>query len=138
MIEPQRETERMTQDMVEACDEMHANCTKSVDAMLEATSAVTKGCEEFSRNFGAMMQKSMAHAVTTSKTLMSARSLQELGELQAGFVKEFFDSWLSHAGQLGEISTRTTRQALEPVAKHASETMTKVAEKTQQNVNHQS
>ena len=44
--------EQVTQGLMQTCDEVNATCCKSVDALVEATSAASKGCEEFSRNFG--------------------------------------------------------------------------------------
>ena len=132
MNEPAEHMEKVTQGLMQACDEVDANCCKSVDTVVEATSAVSKGCEELGRNLGNLVQQSMANAISNSKTLMSARSLKVVSDLQTEFMKEFFDSWMAGAGRLSEISARVTQQAFEPVAKHANETMSKVAQKTQQ------
>jgi len=131
MIEANENMEKMTQGMMQACDEINANCSKSVSAFVEATTAASKGCEEFSRNLGAMIQESLSRALSTGKTMMSTRSLEEFGKLQAEFAKEWFDQWVAGAGRLTEISARTTRQTLEPVAQHANDAVNKAVYKAQ-------
>jgi len=121
MTDPTEHMEKVTQGMIQACDDVHTNCSKSVDALVEAGTAVSKGCEEFGRNWGSLVQKSLANALSTSKTMMSARSFKEVSDLQTEFMKEFFDSWMAGAGRLSEISSRVTQQAFEPVAKHAQQ-----------------
>jgi phasin family protein len=118
--------------VMHACEEMNANCCKSVDALMEAAAAVSKGCEEFSRKLGTMMQESMACAMNKSKTMMSAKSVKEFNELQAEFTKELFDQWLAGTGRLSEISARVTHEAFTPVAKHANDAMSKMAQCAQQ------
>jgi phasin family protein len=137
MNDQTQQLEKVTRGLIEACDEVNANCCKSVDAMVEATSVASKGCEEFSRKLGSLVQESVTQALGTGKTMLSAKNLQELTEMQTEFVKSFFDSWMSGAGRLTQISTRVTQEALEPVMKHANDTMSKVTGRAQQNSHHQ-
>jgi phasin family protein len=132
MNEPSEQMEKVTQNLMQACDEVNANCCKSVDAMVEATAAMSKGYEEFSRKLGTLVQESVAKTMSAGKTMMSARNIQDMATLQTEFMKEFFDSWMTGAGRLSEISTRVTQEAIEPVARHANETMSKAAQQAQQ------
>ncbi|MGE3624321.1 MAG: phasin family protein [Bdellovibrionales bacterium] len=131
MTRTTEQMEKTTQGLIKACDEMGTNCSKSVDAVVEATSAVSKGCEEFSRKWGDLVQESVARTLAAGKTMMNARSLKEISDLQTEFMKECFDTWLAGTSRLSEISARTTQEAFEPVARHASDTMNKAARQAQ-------
>lgn len=132
MFESSEHMEKVTQGLIQACDEVNANCCQSVSAMVEATAAMSKGCEEFSRKLGTLVQESMSRAMNASKTMMAAKSIKEIGELQTEFAKSFFDQWLEGTGKLSEISARVTQQAMSPVAKHANDAVSKVAQRVQQ------
>jgi hypothetical protein len=91
MFESSEHMEKVTQGLLQACDEVNTNCCQSVNAMVEATAAMSKGCEEFSRKLGTLIQESVSHAMKTGKTMMAAKSVKEFGELQTEFAKSFFD-----------------------------------------------
>jgi phasin family protein len=131
MNDQTEQMEKVTQGLMQACEDINAACCKSMDTMMESTTAVTKGYEEFSRNLGQFMQESMSRAMNASKTMMSAKSIKQIAELQSEFMKEFFDSWMAGTGRLSEISARTTQEAFEPVTKQANTAFNKVADEAQ-------
>jgi phasin family protein len=124
--------EKVAQGLIEACDQMSANCSKSVDALVEATSVASKGCEEFSRKLGSLVQDSVTRSIDTSKTMLSAKNLQEVAEIHAELMKSLFDSWMAGASHLSQISARVTQEAFEPVIKQANDAVSKAAQKAQQ------
>jgi phasin family protein len=132
MKDQTEQMEKITQGLIQGCDELNASCSKSVDALVEATSAASKVCEEWSRNLGGLVQESVARAVDASKTMLAARNLQDVADTHSELVKTLFDSWLTGAGRLSQISARMTQEAFEPVMKHANDTMSEVARKAQQ------
>jgi phasin family protein len=132
MSETSEHMEKVTQGIMQACDDMNVNCCKSVDALVEATTAMSKGCQEFSRRLGTLVQESVARAMNTGKIMMSAKSVKEIADLQSEFAKEFFDQWVEGTGHLSQISARVTQEALSPVAKHANDAMSKAAQRVQQ------
>ena len=132
MKDQTEQMEKITQGLMQTCDEMNANCCKSVDVLVEATTAASKGCEEFSRNLGGLVQESVARAMSAGKTMLTAKNLQDVAETQTEFVKNLFDSWMTGAGRLSQISARVTQEAFEPVMKHANDTMNEAARRAQQ------
>src|ERR1700733_7324799 len=123
MHDASEQMEKVTQGIIQACDEVNVGCCKSVDAMIEATAAMSKGCEEFSRKLGSLMQESVSRTMNAGKTMMAARSIKEISDLHAEFTKGLFDQWLAGTGRLTEISARVTQEALEPVTRHANDAM---------------
>jgi phasin family protein len=132
MKDQTEQMEKITQGLIQSCDEMNATCCKSVDALMEATTAASKGCEEWSRNLGGLVQESMSRAMNAGKIMLAAKNLQDAAETQTEFVKSLFDSWMAGAGRLSQISARMTQEAFEPVVKHANDTMGEMARRTQQ------
>jgi len=124
--------EKVTQGLIQACDEMNATCRQSMDAVMESTSVLTRGCEELSRKFGNLMQESMERTLSAGKTMMSAKSIKEIADLHAEFMKDYFEQWMTGTGKLSEISARVSQKAIEPVARHAGTAISKAAEKAQQ------
>jgi phasin family protein len=124
--------EKASQGMIEACEEMSVTCRRSMDAMIESTTALSKGCEEFSRKIGDLMQESMSRTIAASKNMMAAKSPKEFADLHNEFMKESVDRWMAGTGRLSEISARMTQETFEPVTKHANAAINKAMHKTQQ------
>ncbi len=124
--------QKVTQGMMKACEDINAACCESMTAAMQSNAAITKGCEELSRNFGSLMQEQIARAMSAGKTFMGAKSVQEFTAMQSEFMKDCFEQWMAGTGKMSEISARVAQQAIEPVAKQATMTMSKVAQHIQQ------
>jgi phasin family protein len=124
--------DKVAQNLIQACDEINANYRQSMDAVVESTAAITRGCDEISRNWSGFMQEQMERALNTGKTMMTAKSIKEIADLQNEFIKDCFDQWMAGTGRISEISARVTQQAFEPVARHANDTICKVTQKARQ------
>ncbi len=132
MTDAAEQMEKVTQGLIQACNEMNALTRESVNAVIQSTTAVTKGCEELTRNLGDLVQQSVAQTLNTSKALMSAKTLREMVDMQTEFMKECYESWMSGTGKISAISSRVTQEAIEPVANHVNATMSKVTQQAQQ------
>jgi phasin family protein len=132
MTDPRQSMEKIAQGLMQSCDEVNASCCKSVDVLMDATTAASKGCEEFSRKLGGLLQESVARTLGAGKVMLSAKNLQDVAETHSALMQGLFDSWMAGAGRLSQISARWTQEAFEPVMKHANDTMSEVARKAQQ------
>jgi phasin family protein len=132
MKEQTEQMEKITQGLMQTCEEMNTNCCKSMDVLMAVTTVASKGCEEWSRNLGGLVQESMARTMGAGKTMLAAKNLQDITETQTELMQCLFDSWMAGAGRLSQISARITQQAFEPMMKHANDTMSEVARRTQQ------
>src|ERR1700744_6629263 len=101
--------EKVTQGLIEACEQMSANCSKSVDAFVE--------------------ENSVARTVDTGKTMLAAKNGQEAAEIHAELVKGLFDTWMAGASRRLQISARVTQEAFEPVIKNANSAAAKAVQK---------
>jgi phasin family protein len=123
--------EKITQNLMKVCEEMNTTACESMSAVAQSNAAFTKGCEELGRNLGTLMQDSFARTLNASRTFMSAKTLKEFADMQSEFVKDCFEHWMSGTGRMSEISARAAKETIEPVAKHATMTMSKVAQHVQ-------
>ena len=121
--------EKATQGMMQAYEEFNDFTRKSVDAALRSAAAMSKGWDETARSTGGLVQESLARVASAGKTIMGAKSLREMMDMQAELMKDFFDCWMTGTGKLSEISARTTKEAIEPMAQHAGGTVSKLTQK---------
>jgi phasin family protein len=77
-----------------------------------------------------MMRQSFGHCMSTSKTLLSAKTPQEMADIQSTYVKECMDSAMTGSGTLSEISARAARESMEPLTRHANDTVGLMMQKT--------
>jgi phasin family protein len=93
----------------------------NVEAMVQCSTIMAKGCEEISKNLWNWMQSTVEHGMATSKQALAVKTLRELVDLQTNFVKEMMDKSLNETTRITAISTRVTSQAIEPINQRVSE-----------------
>jgi len=111
-------------------EDMSSFARQSWDVAMKSAAVMTKGIEETTRSTSGMMQENMARAMTASKTIMGAKSLREMMDLQAEFMKESFDHLIATTSKLSELGARIAKEAMDPVAEHANASMSKIMAKT--------
>jgi hypothetical protein len=121
--------EKATQGIMNAWEEFNHVAREHMDATLKAATAMTKGMEDIMRNTNGLFQESMMRTVNAGKTLMGAKNVQEVASLHTEFMKDFFDCWATGTGKISEISARMTQDTMTPMAEHANNTMSKIAQK---------
>ena len=122
--------EKATQGMMKACQDMGGLARDQLDATMKSASAMTKGFDEIARNAGTLIQESLNRTVTAGKTIMGAKSVQEVMNTQNEFIKDCFDCWVAGTGKISEISARMTQDVVGPMAEHTNNAMNKIAQKT--------
>ncbi|HUY68209.1 MAG TPA: phasin family protein [Alphaproteobacteria bacterium] len=133
MTEPvEQHMEKVTQGLMKACEDINAACSESMSAMMESNAAMGRGCEEWSRNIGSLMQDSIARMMNGGRGMMNAKSLDELARMQSEIMKDCFEQGMAGIGRLSEISARVAKEAMEPVARQANAAMSKAAQHVQQ------
>jgi hypothetical protein len=126
-------TEQMqkgAQGMMQMCEEMSNYARESMEAAMRSMAAMTKGCDETMRSTGGLMQESMERVLSAGKTIMDAKSMQEMMNMHNELMKDCFDCWMIGAGRISEISARAAKEAMEPVAQQANNAMSKMMQKS--------
>ena len=121
--------QKATQHVVTAYEEIGSMARDHFDATLKSANAASKGWDELARSTSGMFQETLALVVSTGKTIMGARSLREVAELQNEIVKDMFDNWVASTNKLSEISARVTQDVVAPIAEHTNTAFHKIAQK---------
>jgi phasin family protein len=93
----------------------------NVEAVVQSTTIVAKGCEEISKNLWSWMQTSMEQSVSMGKQAMAVKTLRELVDLQTDFMRSCMDQSLNETTKITAISTRVVGQAMEPINQRVSD-----------------
>jgi hypothetical protein len=122
--------EKATQDLMQMVEEVNALARASVDANLKSAAAAAKGWDESSKSAEHLMQENMARLMSIGKTAAEAKSMRDVVTMQQDFMKDCVDLWMAGANRMSEISARTAKDVVEPVARHANDAFSRMMKKT--------
>jgi len=115
---------------VQNYDEIAKFNKETAEAMVNAGNLAVKGVEEVNSEMLAFAQTQVEDSVAATKAVFGAKTMQEAFELQANFAKTHLDAYVAQTTKIGEMMTRTTQLAFEPInSRYASvaEKFTKTA-----------
>lgn len=123
------QVEKATQAMANAYEEMNKYARETVDMSIRAANAFTKGWEETTRSAHALLQDNFARAMAAGKTIAAAKNIRDVVDTHNEFVKDYVDAVISNTGKITEISARVTKEVVEPIAQHATDTVSRIMQK---------
>ena len=112
---------------VNAVSELNTHSKKNLEALVASMTAASRGAETLGSQAMAYTKKSMEDQMTAAKNLASARSVQEVLELQSAYAKSAYEAYVSELGRMSETMTASVREALAPI----NERVTAVVERIQ-------
>jgi phasin family protein len=115
--------EKTTAQLLKSYEDLQAASKANVEALVESSSIAAKGAEDLSREVVAYSQSTLDKSITTGKALLTAKSLQEVVELQNSFFKSSFDAFISEATRIQELTVKVTNDALAPLSARVNATV---------------
>jgi len=115
--------EKTTAQLLKGYEDLQATSKANVEALVESSTIAAKGAEDLSREVVAFSQSVLDKSITTGKALLTAKSLQEVVELQNSFLKSSFDAFVAEATRIQELSVKVTNDALAPLSTRVSATV---------------
>ncbi len=115
--------EKATAQLLKSYEDIQAAGKANVEALVESSSIAAKGAEDLSREVVAYSQSVLDKSITTGKALLTAKSLQEVVELQNSYFKSSFDSLVAEATRIQELSVKVTNEALAPLSTRVNATV---------------
>lgn len=88
---------------------------ENVEAVVQSTTIVAKGCEELSKNLWGWMQSMTEQSMATSKQALAVKTMRELVELQTSYLRNLVDQSMTETTKMSEIGARVANQAMEPI-----------------------
>lgn len=103
------------EEMVKGYDDVAEFGKNTMEAVAASGNAYAKGVEQLATDWFAFSKQSMEQGVAATRAMMGAKTPQEFFNLQTNFAKEQFDSMVSQSTKTGELATKVTQEALEPL-----------------------
>jgi len=88
----------------------------NAEAVVKSSAILVKGSEDLSRQVVAYNQASFETAVTTGRSLLSAKSPRDLFALQSAFAQQSVRSLIAESTRLSRQSARIVQEAFAPIA----------------------
>lgn len=101
----------------------------NVEAVVASTNVAAKAIEGLNAEVLAYAKQSFEDGVAAAKAMATAKSLQEVLDLQADFSKSAFDGFLAQSTKLGEMMAKMSKDAMEPISARVSATVEKIRPK---------
>lgn len=98
-----------------ALNEANSLSKGNVEAVVESLTAATKGAEAVGSQAVAFSKKQWEEAVASAKSLSTAKSLQEVIELQSKFAKSSMESYVSEINALSETLSSSFKDTYKPI-----------------------
>jgi phasin family protein len=100
---------------VQGYDQLAAFNKATVEALIQATNAATKGFETINSEALAFSRQTIEESVAVAKAAIGSKSIQELIELQSDFTKSTFDSYVGQMTKMGDMVASIAKEAAEPL-----------------------
>ena len=108
-------------------NELNALSKRNLEAMVASMTAATKGAESVGSQAMNYSKRSMEDGVAAAKALATAKSMQEVVELQTAYAKTALETYLAEMNRMSETVATSVKDSLAPL----NERVTAVMEKAQ-------
>ena len=103
-----------------ALNELNAQSKRNLEAVVESVTAATKGAETLSNHAMAYTKKAVESQVEQAKALSSARSVQELVELQTTYAKTAMETYIAEMNKAAEVLSSVVKESFRPLNERAT------------------
>ena len=110
-----------------AITEANTHSKKNLEAVVASVTAAAKGAETIGAQAMALSKKTVDDQVTAARSRASAKSVQEVVELQSTYAKSFVESYMAEFGKLTETFSASVKDSMKPL----NERVTDLVEKFQ-------
>ena len=98
-----------------AVNEASAFHKDTVDAVIESATVAGKGIETVNANAVAYAKAAMEEGVAVTKAVASAKSVQEMFEIQSDYAKSSMDTYLSELNKTSELFSDLFKNSFKPL-----------------------
>ncbi len=98
-----------------ALNDANAHSKKNLEAVVASVTAATKGAEALGAKAMSFSKASFETQVAAAKSLTSAKSVQEVVELQTTFAKSALESYMAAMGAMSEIASASVKDSMKPL-----------------------
>ena len=106
--------------------ELNVEGKKNIEALVASASAAQKGAETLSAASLAFSKKSWEDSVAAAQSLASARSVQELVELQTSWAKSAAETYLAEVTRMTDVFTASVKDSFQPINERVTASVEKL------------
>jgi phasin family protein len=101
-------------------NDLNTHAKHNVEALVASATATAKGAEALSAQAMAYGKTAVDKHVETAKALSSARSVQEVIELQTAYAKSAMETYIAEVNRASETFSSTMKNAFRPINERAT------------------
>jgi phasin family protein len=109
-----------------AINDANAYSRENLEAVIASATAAAKGAETLSTQAAAFAKKSVEDQVAAAKSLASAKSVQEVVELQTTFARTALETYLAELNRWGETVTASMKDSVQPLNARMTATVERI------------
>jgi phasin family protein len=98
-----------------ALGEVNAHSKKNLEASVASVTAATKGAEALGAQAMAYSKKAMEDHVAAAKSLTTAKSVQEVVELQTAYAKSWLEAYIAQMNRATETVSASVKDCFQPI-----------------------
>jgi len=103
-----------------ALNEVNAQGKRNMEAVTASVTAAAKGAEVLGAQVVAYSKSAFEAQVAQAKSLSTAKSLQEVVELQTAFAKTMMETYIAELNRASEVVSSTVKDSLRPLNERAT------------------
>lgn len=120
------QVEKASQNFFKGYGELAVIGKENLEAMVRSSTIVAKSAETFSKEWMGFAQAAVEQNVAAVQSLVAAKTLKEVVELQNTWAKKAFDTAVAESAKLSEMSVKTANDAFEPIKTRVNVTVEKL------------
>ena len=98
-----------------ALGEMNTHSKKNLEAVVASVTAATKGAEALGAQAMAFSKKSLEDQAAAARSLTSAKSVQEVVELQTAWAKSALEAYIAEMNKASETVAASVKESFQPI-----------------------
>jgi phasin family protein len=106
-----------------AMTEVNSHGKRNLEAVVESVTAATRGAETLGAQALAFSKKSWEDSVAAAQSLGSAKSVQEVVEIQTNFAKSALETYLTELNRWSDTVSASVKDTLKPLNERVTATV---------------
>jgi len=115
--------------MFKSVEEFQTFSKEGFEAYVAAATAMTKGLQNIATESADYSRKSFEKGTQAIEKVMAAKSVEKALELQQGFLKDSYESFLSQVTRFNELYANALKEAYKPFEAQVAQVTSKVSSK---------
>jgi phasin family protein len=109
------QVEKASTAALKGYDEFASMNKSSMDAFVKSSNIMAKGMEDLGKTYFAFAQSAAEQNVAAAKKLMTAKTINDVVDIQSEVARTSFDAWVAEATKMSEMSMKVANEAFEPI-----------------------